>query len=83
MNLPGYMTAEQFLAQSWQPFVPLGRSSTPMWNILPESEEAFQALFPSCLGSLGCNNLSFTLDGMLWHAPDHWNSKNVTDVTGP
>lgn len=42
LNLPGYMTAEPFSAHSWQPFMPLGGSSIPSWNILPpRSEEAY------------------------------------------
>ena len=41
LNLPGSMTAKLFSAHSWQPFMPLDGSGTPIWNILPpESKEA-------------------------------------------
>lgn len=37
----------------------------------------------SCLGSSGCNHLSFTLEATSWNPCDQWNSKNVTDVRRP
>lgn len=37
----------------------------------------------SCLGSSGCNHLSFTSEATSWNPSDQWNSKNVTDVRRP
>lgn len=40
-------------------------------------------LLSLCLGNSECNNLSFTLDGIYWHAPNHWDFKYVFDVADP
>lgn len=79
--------------QSWQLFVSRSTCVTKhnkllfqqVWNVLlPEPDEAYHTLeYNLCREGEKCNNLSFTLEGISWHAPNHSTHKNYTSCSQP
>lgn len=60
-------------------------SYTQMRNMLPPKSQEFHQT--SCLvwlsGGARCNNLTFTLEEIPWHAIYHWILRSFTEVEGP